>query len=56
MGKVKSYLLDIDKENNADEADYFEHSMNNPFLDIDIKESKIQNALEDIEIEKARGK
>lgn len=46
MGKVKSYLLDVDEESNVDEADYFEHRMNNPFLDIDIKEVKIQRHLE----------
>ena len=43
---------------NPDE--YFEHRMNNPFLDLEIKDAKIADRLEDIaiqnQIDKARGK
>ena len=60
MGKLKeSYLMDID-ENSMNPDEYFEHRMNNPFLDLEIKDAKIADRLEDIaiqnQIDKARGK
>ena len=57
MGKVKEYLVD---EDNMDPDEYFEHRMNNPWLDIEIKDAKIAERLEDIaiqnQIDKVRGK
>jgi|TARA_R100000482_G_C5125369_1_gene148401 hypothetical protein len=59
MGAVKNLALDLEEEN-INEDDYFEHAMNNPWLDLDIKEQKIAERLEDIaiqnQIDKARGK
>lgn len=40
MGKVKEYILELEEQSNDDEAEYFEHAMNNPWLDLDIKERK----------------
>jgi len=40
MGKVKEYILEIEEQSNDDEAEYFEHAMSNPWLDLDIKERK----------------
>ena len=57
MGKVKEYLVD---EDNMDPDEYFEHRMSNPWLDIEIKDAKIAERLEDIaiqnQIDKVRGK
>jgi len=57
MGNVKEYLVD---EDNMDPDEYFEHRMSNPWLDIEIKDAKIAERLEDIaiqnQIDKVRGK
>ena len=59
MGAVKNLALDLQEEN-VNEDDYFEHAMNSPWLDLEIKEAKIAARLEDIaiqnQIDKARGK
>tara|TARA_Y100000361_G_C10969438_1_gene243162 strand:- start:258 stop:431 length:174 start_codon:yes stop_codon:yes gene_type:complete len=47
MGKMKEYALELEEQSNDAEADYFEHAMNNPWLDLDIKEQKIQRYLEE---------
>lgn len=47
MGKMKEYALELEEQSNDAEADYFEHAMNNPWLDLDIKEQKIQRMLEE---------
>lgn len=59
MGKVKNLALELQEEG-MDENEYFEHAMNNPWLDLEIKEAKIAARLEDIaiqnQIDKVRGK
>tara|TARA_Y100000592_G_scaffold50078_1_gene79328 strand:+ start:18662 stop:18841 length:180 start_codon:yes stop_codon:yes gene_type:complete len=59
MGKVKNLALELQEED-MNEDDYFEHAMNDPWLDLEIKEAKIAARLEDIaiqnQIDKARGK
>tara|TARA_R100000353_G_scaffold6021_3_gene8214 strand:+ start:7073 stop:7249 length:177 start_codon:yes stop_codon:yes gene_type:complete len=54
MGKMKEYALELEEQSNDAEADYFEHAMNNPWLDLDIKEQKIQKHLEEEAIKKEK--
>tara|TARA_R100000234_G_C4871136_1_gene123341 strand:- start:231 stop:422 length:192 start_codon:yes stop_codon:yes gene_type:complete len=63
MGKVKESIL-MEKENTSEDEyitkDELEKAMNegayNPWIDIEIKESKIETALEDRAIKESRGK